>query len=286
MATATLAKPQIGKIDVQGHRGARTVLPENTLAGFDYALNIGADTLELDLGVSRDNVVVVVHDQRINTDICQYKDGSAILSNPWIHELSFAQIKQFDCGSKPNLRFANQTPQPGSEIPSLAEVFEMITHSTLAAAKTIRFNIETKSNPAFANAQPSPDKFVSLVLEQVDRFELRSRVTLQSFDARTLVAAHAQAPDVQRAIILSKKPDDWLATASASHASMVLPHFQQITADDVRIMQNAGLKVVVWTPNAEHQWRRLMRYGVDGIITDDPLRLLELLERVKAPGQS
>lgn len=266
-------------IDVQGHRGARSVLPENTLAGFDYALAIGVDTLELDLGVSRDNVVVVIHDQFINADICQYKDGRAITEDLLVRSLDLKQIKEFDCGTKPNLRFMAQSPRPGSEIPTLAEVFELVAESKHPKAASVRFNIETKSNPALPNAQPAPTEFARLVIEQIDRFDLRSRAIIQSFDPRTLLAAHAQAADIPRAILLRNKPADWLAVASKYKSQIVSPYFEEINKDDVKRMRAAGIQVIPWTANAEPEWRSLIEMGVDGIITDDPLPLLKMLGR-------
>lgn len=266
-------------LDVQGHRGARSVLPENSLAGFKYAMEIGVDTLELDLGVTRDDVVVVVHDQIINSELCQYKDGRPIKGSLLVHSLSFKQIKQFDCGNKAILGFPTQSRLPGSEIPSLAEVFEMVVGSNLENANTIRFNVETKSNPAYPYAQPTADKFVALVVAEIDRFKLRSRVNLQSFDPRTLLACHALAPDIELAILLRDKPKDWLAIAKTYHANIVSPYFKSINEEDVRLMQNAGLKVVPWTVNSEDEWMRLIEFGVDGIITDNPRPLLKILGR-------
>lgn len=266
-------------IDVQGHRGARSVLPENTLAGFAYALEIGVDTLELDLGVTKDHVVVIVHDQIINPDICQYRDGRKIDEPPLVHSLTLAQLKEFDCGSKANPRFSLQSPRPGSRIPTLAELFAMVANSEHPNAKKVRFNIETKSNPARPNAQPSPEKFVQLVIAQIDKYNLRERANLQSFDPRTLTAAQQQAPDIPRAILLREAPSDWLAVAKKYQVQIVSPYFEEIEQEDVTLMQKAGLQVIPWTPNAEHQWRALLKLGVDGIITDDPLPLLKILDR-------
>lgn len=275
-----LAPSALADIDVQGHRGARSVLPENTLVGFKYALEIGVDTLELDLGVTKDHVLVIVHDQIINPDICQYRDGRKIDEPPLVHSLTLAQIKEFDCGSKTNPRFSLQSPRPGSGIPTLAELFTMVANSEHPNAAKVRFNIETKSNPTRPNAQPSPEKFVQLVIEQIDKFDLRKRANLQSFDPRTLIAAQHQAPDIPRAILLRDAPSDWLAVAKKYQVQIVSPYFEEIEQEDVTLMQNAGLQVIPWTANAEHQWRTLLKLGVDGIITDDPLPLLKILDRL------
>ena len=268
-------------IEVQGHRGARAVLPENSLPALKHALELGVDTLEFDMGVSQDGVVVVVHDQQINPVICQYKNGSEIEKGLWIHQLTLEKIKQFDCGSKQNPRFDKQITVPGSEIPTLAEVFEMVINSGLPNAKTINFNIETKSNPDKPHAQPNADAFVDAVLKVVRHYDLESRVTLQSFDPATLIAAKSSAPDLQLALLLEDKPDDWVAAAEAVGADIISPYHKLLGRKDVEAIQEAGLAVIPWTANSKRQWARLMKLGVDGIITDDPEALLQYLERLK-----
>jgi len=266
-------------IDVQGHRGARAVLPENSLPALRHALELGVDTLEFDMGVSKDGVVVVLHDQQINPVICQYKDGSNAEEGLWIHQLTLEQIKQFDCGSKQNPRFDTQALIPGTEIPTLAEVFEMVKNSGLPNAKTVRFNIETKSKPDKPHAQPAADEFVEAILKVIRHYDLESRVTLQSFDPATLIAAQEIAPNLQLSILLREKPDNWLDAAESVSADIVSPHHTLIGRKDVEQIQEAGLAVIPWTANSKRQWTRLVKLGVDGIITDDPKALLTYLGR-------
>lgn len=267
-------------VDVQGHRGARAVLPENSLPALEHALELGVDTLEFDMGVSKDGVVVVMHDQQINPVICQYKDGSNVEKGLWVHQLTLEQIKQFDCGSKQNPRFDKQTLIPGTEIPTLAEVFEMVADSGLANAKTVSFNIETKSDPDKPHAQPTAEDFIDAVLKVVQQYNLESRVTLQSFDPATLIAAKDRAPNLQLSALFKHKPDDWIQAAEQVGADIISPHHTLIGRKDVEEIQDAGLAVIPWTANSKRQWSRLMRLGVDGIITDDPEALLKFLERL------
>ena len=232
------------------------------------------------MGVSKDGVVVVVHDQQINSHICQYKDGSDALPGLWVHQLTLEQIKQFDCGSKKNPRFDKQQIVPGTEIPTLDEVFDMVASSGLANAKTIRFNIETKSSPEKPHAQPPAKEFVTAVLDVVQKFDLESRVTLQSFDPATLLAAKEFAPTLQRSILLRNKPDNWVTMAESVGADIVSPYHKLLTFKDVEQIQDAGLTVIPWTANSKRQWARLIKLGVDGIITDDPEALLRYIERI------
>ena len=266
-------------IDVQGHRGARAVLPENSLPALKHALELGVDTLEFDMGVSKDGTVVV-HEQQINPIICQYKDGSEVEHGLWVHQLTLEQIKQFDCGSKQNPRFEKQTLVPGTEIPTLAEVLEMVATSGLANAKTVAFNIETKSDPSQLHAQPAAEDFVRAVVKVVAQYGLESRVTLQSFDSATLMAANKIAPNLSLSALFRDKPDDWLEAAEAVGADIISPHHSLLGRKDVEQIQEAGLAVIPWTANSRRQWTRLLKLGVDGIITDDPEALLKYLERL------
>jgi len=266
-------------IDVQGHRGARAVLPENTLPAFEYALNLGVDTLELDMGVSKDGVVVISHDQEINPVICQSADGRKAAKGLLIHSLTLAEIKAFDCGTKRNPKFPKQTPRPGAQIPTLEEVFKLVANSSASGAKSVRFNIETKSKQRRPSAQPVPADFVRLVLEVVKKYDLEKRVTLQSFDHRTLLEAKKQAPELELAVLFEKKPKDWVAATQAAKADIVSPNHKHIDSQAVSNIHAAGLRVIPWTANRPKQWQRLLEMQVDGIITDDPEPLLEFLGR-------
>jgi len=267
--TSIASEQDYSHIDVQGHRGARAVLPENSLPALQYALELGVDTLEFDMGVTKDGVVVVMHDQEINPEICQYKDGRSAEKGLWLHELSLNQVKQFDCGSRQNPRFEKQKTIPNTEIPTLSEVFEMVANSKLENAKTVLFNIETKSNPQKPHAQPAPAEFVEAVLKVVKEFDLESRVTLQSFDPATLIAANEIAPNLQLSALFSDKPDNWLEAAESVGADIISPHHSLLRRKDVEEIQDAGLAVIPWTANSKRQWAKL----------DDPKALLDYLDR-------
>lgn len=270
----------MAEIEVQGHRGARSVLPENTLPAFEYALEIGVDTLELDLGVSKDGVVVVVHDQKINPLICQFKNGDPINEDLWIHELSLEQIKNIDCGSKINPRFPKQQIKPGTEIPSLKEVFQLVQDWELKNdQQKVLFNIETKSNPDLPHAQPQPAEFVNAVLAVIDEFDLHDRVCIQSFDHRTLIEAHRLAPQILRSALFEDSPQDWVLATQQAKAQIVSPNFRLLDAQAVNSIHQAGLRVIPWTANTIDEWQALIELGVDGIISDDPQPLLQYLGR-------
>ncbi len=268
LGALTILAETAPKILVHGHRGARSVLPENTLPAFEHAIEAGADVLELDLGVTRDNVPVVCHDPVLNLRICRGPEGSRVL-----RELTLEQLRQWDCGSLPNPDFPRQKPVPGARIPTLDEVL------ALASRGSFEFNIETKISPDRPEYAPSPEEFARLVWEAVRRHRLESRVMVQSFDFRTLHAMRKLAPGIRLAALFAGEPRDFIEVSRQAQAGIVAPNFSLVTPEKVRAARKAGLQVVPWTANTEAQWRDLVEAGVDAIITDDPAGLIDYLKR-------
>jgi glycerophosphoryl diester phosphodiesterase len=253
-------------IQVHGHRGARAMRPENTLPAFEYAIAQGVDALELDMAVTRDNVVVVSHDPRLSAPVCTGPRDHAV-----IHELTLAEVKQWDCGAKQNPLFPKQQPVPGTRIPTLDEVFD------LAPRGKFLFNIETKSFPDHPELTPPPEEFARLVLAVVRKHHLESRVVLQSFDFRTLHAMKKLAPEIRRAALWEGRPRSFVEIGKEAEAQIVSPQFRLVTPEQVKAAHAAGFEVLPWTPNAPADWKRLVDAGVDGIITDDPAALIAFL---------
>lgn len=272
-------KMTYANFDIQGHRGARAVRPENTLAAFDYALSVGVTTLELDTVVTKDNVVVVSHDLTINPIICRTDKGRIPKKDTYIREMSFAELQTYDCGSIKNPRFPKQVPVPGAKIPSLDELFAFVKKSSHPGAKSVLFNIETKSNPSLPKAQPTPKDFVSLIVESAKKHKMMDRISLQSFDHRTLLAMAQLAPDIRRVALFESPPKDILKAVKAARSSVFSPDYHWLTEEDVQEMQENGIKVIPWTANDEEAWERLLTLQVDGIITDDPAALIAYITR-------
>jgi glycerophosphoryl diester phosphodiesterase len=256
--------------EVQGHRGARARRPENTLPAFEYALKEGGDVLEMDMAVTRDNVIVISHDPRINPQICLGTEGAHITNAPLIHDLTLAQVKAFDCGTLRNPRFPAQQPVPGTTIPTLDEVFDMVQKSQLPAAKKIQFNIETKIFPAHPDYTVSPEQFVSLALERFRKHGMVDRVILQSFDPRTLVEAKKLEPKLRIAALVDDPKIDMLALGRQLKAEIISPEWKLVTATLVEQAHHGGMQVIPWAPNDPAQWDKLLDMKVDAIITDDP----------------
>lgn len=257
------------KILVHGHRGARALRPENTLPAFRYAIAAGVDVLELDMAVTRDNVIVVSHDPVLEPPVCKGPAPSAV-----IHELTLRQVKEWDCGAVQNPKFPRQQTIAGTRMPTLDEVFR------LARGSRVEFNIETKSFPAKPGYTPAPEEFARLVLEQIRRHKLERRVILQSFDYRTLIAMKKLAPEIRRSALMEDDDQrDFVAAArDAGDAGIVSPNFKLVTAKKIAAAHAAGLQVVPWTVNTPEEWERMIQAGADAIISDDPAALIAYLK--------
>lgn len=265
-------------ISVQGHRGARGILPENTLPAFAQAVQVGADFLELDIGVTRDGVLIITHDPFLNPRIQRWKNGKAIAPETAIHALSLEEIRGIDCGSLKNPEFPRQSICPGEGIPTLAELFESIAKLEHPNAKKIIFNIELKSVPAGDGwLQPKPKKFASLVLALVRKFQMRERVVLQSFDHRVLAEIRKLDKKIFLSALFSDNSLDYLLVAKRLGVQAISAHMHWITRADVLALQRKKIQVFVWTANEERDWQRLAKLGVDSIISDYPEELLRFL---------
>ncbi len=264
VAMLTLAQNTAPRSLVHGHRGARALRPENTLPAFEYAIEQGVDALELDMAVTKDNVLVISHDPLLHPPVC-----SGPVPEVAIHTLTLAQVREWDCGKVQNPAFPWQEVVPGTRMPTLDEVFQ------LAPKGEFLFNIETKIFADHPELTPPPAEFVKLVLDEVRKHHLESRVILQSFDFRTLHEMKRAAPEIALSALYSGDPKDFTAIAKEAGAGIVSPEFHLVTPQQVRAAHAAGLQVAPWTPDTPEDWDRLIEAGVDAIITDDPAALLQ-----------
>lgn len=254
-------------VQVHGHRGARAMRPENTLPAFEYAIAAGVDALELDMAVTRDNVIVVSHDPELQAPVCTGPGGKAV-----IRELTLAELRKWDCGAKQNPAFPKQQAVPGTKMPTLDEVF------ALAPKGKFLFNIETKIFVQRPEVTPPPEEFARMVLAAVRKHRLEARVVLQSFDFRTLLAMKKLAPEIKLSALYSGPAKDFVAIAKEAGAEIVSPIAGLVTAQQVKAAHAAGLAVLPWTANTPREWERLVNAGVDGIISDDPAALIAWLK--------
>jgi glycerophosphoryl diester phosphodiesterase len=286
-------------------------MPENTLEGFAAALSIGVTTLELDLALTRDGVVVVSHDSHLNPDHTRGPAGAFLnRKGPAIRSLTLGELKRYDVGRlRPGTAYAASLPgqraADGATIPTLAEVFALVRR---AGADHIRFNIETKITPGSGAEVAGPETFAAAVVRDVREAGLQARVSVQSFDWRTLSAVSRIAPEIARSCITVERQwrdnlqrggrgaspwtagldiDDFAASAprlvKAAGCAIWSPMFQDLSPVELAEAKSIGLKVVPWTVNERPQMERLIRAGVDGIITDYPDRLRAALQAAGLP---
>ena len=293
-----VALPAIA-FDLQGHRGARGLRPENTLAAFSFALATGVTTLETDLAVTKDGVLVISHEPFLNPDLVRTPDGRWLGGKgPPIHTLTLAELERYDIGRlDPSTAYARQFPEQraedGERFPTLAEVFALVK----ARSRPARLNIETKITPDNAGETVDAETFARLTVDAIQAAGLAGDATIQSFDWRTLVAAKKLAPDIETVCLTietegndtvrraSDKPSPWLAgldlrayegslprTVKAAGCGTWSPFWRNVTAASVAESRALGITVLPWTVNDPRDMARLIDMHVDGLITDYPDR--------------
>lgn len=268
-------------IAVHGHRGSRGTVPENTIPAFEAALMAGADVIELDMGVTKDGVVVVSHEPKVTPELCLGPDGEKLNEALPLQQLTLAEVKKYDCGSLVNPRFPQQLPVPGTPMPTLEEVFSYVKTSGYENAATVEFNIETKIFPSQPELAPSPAEFAKLVVAAVKKHGLEKRVIVQSFDVRTLREVKKLAPAIRTSQLTYESLVDIVAAIKGAKADIWSPNHKWITREAVDEAHEAGIQVAPWTLNRRSEWDAAIAAGVDAIITDYPDALVEHLKSKK-----
>jgi glycerophosphoryl diester phosphodiesterase len=295
-------------LDIQGHRGARGLAPENTLPAFARALEIGVTTLELDVAITRDGVVVVSHDSALNPDLTRGPDGKWLpQAGPAIWSLSHSELQRYDVGRlNPSNAYAQRWPEQraadGTRIPRLADVFTVVRKSGNAS---VRFNIETKISPLKPQATTVPEDFVRKLIAAVRDAGMERRTTVQSFDWRTLAIVQKEAPEIPTVYLTSLSgsaanihtdgDSPWTAgiqfrdhgsvprMVKAAGGAAWSPNYVDLTRETLREAQALGVKVIPWTVNEPADMRRLIEWGVNGLISDRPDLLRQAAAEAKIP---
>ena len=302
LTTVSLFAQPAAAFDLQGHRGARGLAPENTLPAFERALAIGVSTLELDVGLSADGVVVIAHDLHLNPLITRDAAGQWLIGSkgPLIRSLSLAQLQTYDVGRiQPGTPYAStfgsQQPLDGTRIPTLAALFERVK---LLGGNGMRFNIETKINPEQPGDTASPEQMTEALLKVVRDAGMLQRVSIQSFDWRTLQIVQRLEPSIPTVYLSIQTANSnniasgaWTAgfklaehagvpaMVKAAGGAVWAPNGGAVTQALVQQAQALGLKVIPWTINQVADMERLIAWGVDGLITDYPDRLREVMHQ-------
>lgn len=314
--STTYAKVNYNVFDLEAHRGGRDVRPENTLYSYAYAIELGATSIECDMQLTKDGQIVMSHNPILNSDITRDENGNYIENNKYdIRLMTVDELKKFDvgvmdpnCGEYYDLHGKTQFTYD-AKIPTLEELMQLIQSY---GDKNIVLNIETKSYPDPASAgyknNADPKKFVEVFNNIVKKYDMDDRVVLQSFDWQTLIEMKKLNPNISTSALwqeqpswgrdseslrrYEKKKSPWLGgldikdyqgnpvkAAHAIGADIISPYYTEISKQDVDEAHSLGMKVVPWTVNNEKDMNMLLDMGVDGIISDKPWLLKQVLEK-------
>lgn len=314
--STTYAKVNYDVFDLEAHRGGRDVRPENTLYSYAYAIELGTTSIECDMQLTKDGQIVMSHNPILNSDITRDENGNYIENNKYdIRLMTVDELKKFDvgvmdpnCGEYYDLHGKTQFTYD-AKIPTLEELMQLIQSY---GDKNIVLNIETKSYPDPASAgyknNADPKKFVEVFNNIVKKYDMEDRVVLQSFDWQTLIEMKKLNPNISTSALwqeqpswgrdseslrrYEKKKSPWLGgldikdyqgnpvkAAHAIGADIISPYYTEISKQDVDEAHSLGMKVVPWTVNNEKDMNMLLDMGVDGIISDKPWLLKQVLEK-------
>lgn len=280
--------------DLQAHRGGRGLAPENTLAAFRMALTLGVATLEADLAITKDGVVVLSHDPRLNPDLVRGPDGQWLAAvGPTLQSLTLDELRRYDIGrlnpaTRYGQQFPGQKPADGERFPTLAELFAL-------GGDSVRYNIETKIDPTKPGETVDPVRFARLVVDAVRAARMERRTSIQSFDWRTLIESRRIAPEIDTVCLtietantnnVAGRPSPWLGGLEGGSVPQLAktagcvawsPFWRNVTPANIAEAHALGLKVIPWTVNDPSEIARLIDLKVDGLITDYPDRGLAAL---------
>jgi len=273
----------IKKLDVQGHRGARGLMPENTIPAFLKALELGVTTLELDLAVTKDQQLLVSHEPYMNPEMCLDSLGNELSEEEKykhnIYQMSLEQIQSFDCGMKTHARFPKQEKIKVSK-PLLKDVVDTVNqYIATNNLSEVYYNIEIKSMPQGDNLfHPSPQEFSDLAYDFILKNMNPKNVNLQSFDFRVLQYIHKKYPDMRLAVLLENQNSiDQNLDSLGFIPEIYSCDFTLLTEKDIAYLQSKNMKVIPWTVNTTADMSKMISWNVDGIITDYPDSLLSIL---------
>lgn len=271
-------------LDVQGHRGCRGLMPENTVAAMLKALELGVTTLELDVVITKDEQVVLSHEPFFNHEITTKPNGEGVREAEEksfnIFEMNFAAVEKYDVGSRPHPRFPDQQKMKASK-PLLETVFDSVTAFCNKTGTSLPyFNIETKCKPETDGIyHPAPDVFVELLMNVIQKKGMEKRSMIQSFDNRTLQYLHKKYPTMTTVLLVEDFDKATFAeqiTKLGFVPTVYSPHYNLVNSKLAADCKQQNIRLIPWTVNDSSSMQRLIALGVDGIITDYPDRLMKL----------
>lgn len=275
------------KIDLQGHRGCRGLMPENTIAALLHSIDLGVTTLEMDVVITKDNKVILSHEPFMNPEIATPPTGQQF-SSPKdktynIYQMTYEEVSKWDVGMKFHPNFPLQKKMPAIK-PLLSEVIAAIEeYTTVKKLKPLNYNIETKCAPSTDGiSHPIPETFVKLLMDVITEGKISKRTIIQSFDKRTLQVLHQSFPSIKTSYLFGgsiKKTPEQLVADLGFRPDMLSPVHPLIDNAFIENCRKLNIKVIAWTVNEEKDIKKMAALGVDGIISDYPDRFSILKNR-------
>ena len=274
------------EFDIQGHRGCRGLLPENSIEAFKRAIDLGVTTLEMDVVISKDKQVLLSHEPFLSHEIALDLNGNEITEKDEksfnLYQMDYDQIKQYDCGSKIHPRFLDQLKIKTYK-PLLSEIIDFVENysKTNYPNRKIKYNIETKSEPKGDLVfHPNPKEFVMLLANVLQNKNISDRVYIQSFDVRTLQFLHANFPEFKTVLLVDNKLSikenlkllDFIPNVYS-------PEFVLLDKKAIRYLHRKNIKVIPWTVNEIKDIKKVINLNVDGLISDYPNRYFEIIHK-------
>ena len=273
------------EIDTQGHRGCRGLLPENTIPAFNHALDLGVQTLELDVVVTKDKVVVVSHEPFLNHEICRTAEGEKISEKEEkefnIYEMTFEELIKHDCGLNSHSKFPEQKNIPVTK-PSLDEMIQAAEHhATHTKRDAPRYNIEIKRTIEGDNIfHPEYKEFTDLTMEVIQSNNIADRTTVQCFDIAVLKYLKLKYPEQTQVFLVANKKSTEKNIEELGHVPDVYsPFWKMVDTKMISYCKEQNMKVIPWTVNETKDMSAMIKLGVDGIISDYPDRLMKLVSK-------
>lgn len=268
----------LSNFDMQGHRGCRGLMPENSVAAMLKALDLGVTTLEMDVVVSKDSQVILSHDPYFNHEITTKPDGNSVTEKEEkqlnIYKMDYNDVMKYDVGKKAHPRFPQQQKMNVVK-PLLKDVIDSVENYILAMGlKPVLYNIETKCTPYTDRLyHPEPHQFVDLLMKVILEKKIDKRVIIQSFDIRTLQYLHNRYAAIKTSLLI----EDYDKRGVEEHLRVLgflpdfySPHSSLVTDELIKSCHQKGIQIIPWTVNELPEMQKLKAKGVDGIISDYP----------------
>ncbi len=279
ISCSTLKKSPISNtptFDFEAHRGGRGLMPENTIAAMKNAIDLGVTTLEMDVVISKDRKVVVSHDPFFSDVITTTPEGKHLSKQEapeqLIYQMTYDSIRKYDVGIKPHPDFPRQKKIAAYK-PLLSQLIDATEEYTKSKGRTIKYNIEIKSNEKFDGIRhPEPKAFTQLLMQVIKDKNIRDRITIQSFDVRPLQYLHTTYPAVTLSYLVEKDSGTFQQQLDKLGfiPNIYSPQYAMLTKEIVLQCHAKKMKVVPWTVNTVEEMNALIEMGVDGIISDYP----------------